>query len=144
MILRIFGGGGRDLTSSQTVKLDQSLDEALANASSDEELRLIFFLKRDARRGPGNPDMAGPKPMTRAEFRTRAINADNSLLGSSAAHAIDALKKIGLTVRGTGSVGALVVDGTASQLRRGIALDCIKSAMLDQPMYLDRPVRPSN
>lgn len=135
--------GGCELTPSSVEKAHKLLVEALDNAPPDEELRLIFTLRRDQERTPGGPNPHVKKPKTRAEFRQLAITANNEAFAASNSEAIQALRQIGLTVRGSGAVGALVVDGTASQLRRGISLGCVRTAILDRPLVFDKPAHRS-
>lgn len=83
------------------------------------------------------PGASSDKPQTRAEFRRRSIEANTAAYGDASAAAISALREIGLTVFGSGMVGALVLDGTVDQLRRGLSLNCIRTAILDRPLELD-------
>ncbi|MDG2284607.1 MAG: hypothetical protein P8N43_03630, partial [Alphaproteobacteria bacterium] len=78
-------------------------------------------------------------PLTRADYRRRAIAANDATYGAANTAAITSLQKIGLTVRGSGSAGALVINGTVTQLRRALSLDCIRTATLDRSLELVSP-----
>lgn len=122
-------------------KIDILLDEALQAAAPDQKLRVIVTLDPDTKPvTQETPNSTAVKPLSRTEFRRLAIAQRKKRVGGSMQNTLNELRNIGLTIRGDGLVGAVVVDGTPDQLQRCLELPALTSATLDHTVELERPI----
>jgi len=121
---------------------DPELEKALNLAGDEDQLRVVVTLDTRAPRTVTFGRAAkGGKPVSRAELRKQAIEANTEAAASANTAAIRDLEEHGLTVRGSGLIGSLVVAGTSAQLKRALASRFIKTAVLDRRIELIEPVQ---
>ena len=144
------GGGGGGACAGGTEKADRHLRRALDDAAPEEELQAIVTVKGAATPGgpPGGTSGEGagaapvePEPAApphpgdfpdRVAYRQAMIEHHGRNPRARVGAAKEALEKLGLTTRGEGHAGLLIVQGPARRLADALELEAVERVALDR------------
>ena len=129
-----------DLEAGQRRKLDKPLKQVLQTAGEEEQIRVLLQLD-DGQKASTTPALQPKDFASRAEFRRAANEQRRQQLETATADTRKALDRLGVRVRG-GKLGrTVVVDGTAGQIAKTVALPGVKKAMLDREIEMEKSDR---
>jgi hypothetical protein len=150
------------LSAMTKEKADDHLRSALTKAKQDDRIRAILILEPDAKVDESDPDRRASskskaekegkslrgselsqasdlKPSqfpTRTAYREALIDLRQSELSEGIGETIQRLRDLSLEVHGGQSTRAVVIEGSASNIDRGLQLPGVRSGALDVPIGL--------
>lgn len=113
--------------SPHVTKANDALREALREAGSQDRLRAVLVLELPEVQETALAH-AGGEPPTRSEL----IERRRAAVAEAAGPTLEALRELGLEVRGGELLRGVLVTGAAASVLKSLALEGVRRAMLDQ------------
>jgi hypothetical protein len=127
-------------------KADDPLREAILASKPETPIRAVLLLgseETESGRHDASRTVDPTKYPSRSAYREHLIERQKKHLASLYGETLQRLRDLDLRVQGGNALRAVVAEGEARQILESLALPHVRRDLLDRPVELIRPRKPS-